>query len=420
MSSKAFIVGVITISGFLSGLCSTLEAAQSRSVEPEFLPSSPSSEFVTDYSFASKVWPGRNSATSLVGWSSSSNLSSDPAVSAKRTGSNSEFYGEGPTLDFCAEWNPEFPYNGHHCCGTPKFKRRRRVDRCSWQRRKTSYCGEMTTEQREYADNVASGKLNDVLAYISDQVLRGEEQSYCSVNNGFLARGRKIVPTSSNRIRLRAPFRCVDFGTDAMIGMLEWVGRQVGGQYSAPEYAGVRLIVGDISAPKGGCLPGRVGRRGHASHTTGQDVDLGFLMTRPYKDSIVSFHRQFDPVANWWLAKQLFKNPYACVKVAFLDRSHIRKLAKVARGDPDWEKFGRFIRHVKSHRNHWHVRIGEGPGQPGCTNDAHPELETEDEAEMDGPDYDNPIDQMPDVIPRSNGQMVKAQSDSGQPTNIKQ
>jgi len=294
------------------------------------------------------------------------------------------------TIDFCAEWNPEFPWNGHRCCRQPKSKkkmhwreRRRGGTVCYAERFKANFCEEMTADQRGYSDQVASGEIPDILSFLDVEMTRSRGQAYCTVNNGFLAFGRRLIPTDENRIKLRFPGRCVEFGTDPMIGMLEWLGRRVNSGYSAPEVKGVHLLVGDISSPKGGCLAGRNGLRGHASHTSGQDVDLGFISAYENKESPNSYVKHFDGKPNWWFMKQVFRNPYACVKVVFLDRTHIRKLAKAARGDEDWQKFGRFIRHSKGHHNHFHIRIGDGPGPAGCQVDAHPELETEDSVPME-------------------------------------
>jgi murein endopeptidase len=239
----------------------------------------------------------------------------------------------------------------------------------------------MTPDQKEYRDAVASGKIPDALAYITQEMGRHGEQAFCTVNNGFLAYGRAVVPTEKNKLRLRTPWRCLDFGTDGMAGMLEWLGRQVAREYSGSEYSKSFLLIGDIAAPRGGCLWGRNGRRGHASHTSGQDADVGFLTVKPKQESPPNFHRQFDPKVSWWVVKQIFKNPFACVKVIFLDHRLISKLARHAKKekDPDWDLYHRFIRHMPSHRNHMHVRIGDGPGQPGCVPGARPELEMEED-----------------------------------------
>lgn len=297
----------------------------------------------------------------------------------------------GLTLAFCAEWDPEFAFRGHQCCKAPmrrSISRRGNRNRCAPARAKASYCDEMTPEQRRYSDLVHSGQGHDVLQLIeqdlaqtSQAALGSPKQAFCSVNQGFLAWGRRLIPTEINRIRIRAPQRCVDFGTDPMVAMLEWVGRQIDRKYPRSEYPGVHLLVGDLSAPRGGCLTGRSGRRAHSSHTSGQDADLGFLSAQPGRTSPEFFSRAFDAEANWWLLKQIFGNPYACIKVVFLDRRLIRKVAKVAASDPLWSSYKRFVRHVPRHGNHFHVRVGEFPkkpgDKPGCQSD--PELEVLEE-----------------------------------------
>lgn len=291
-------------------------------------------------------------------------------------------------MGFCSEWNPDFNFNGRRCCAVFKPGRRHRNwNKCAPTRYKTSYCNERTAEQIAYAAEAAKGRLPDVLESIRHATGRMGEQSFCTVNNGFLARGRELIPSPLNRIVLRSPTRCLNFGTDGMVGLIEWTGRQIAQEYKDPEFAGVHLLVGDIAAPRGGCLWGRGGRRGHASHTTGLDADLGFLTVGAKKESPRSFHRQFDAKANWWMLKKFFSNPFACVKVVFLDRRHIQKLERVARGEPEWDAYRRFIRHVPAHRNHFHIRIGDWPGPAGCVPDAQPELE--DEAVSDSETAEN-------------------------------
>ena len=281
--------------------------------------------------------------------------------------------------EFCSQWNPEFGLKGYHCCA--KKPRPRRGVRCHPSRAKTSYCNEVTEEQQRYTEAVQTGDVADVLLQIEDDVRRRgglQQQAFCSVSQGFLAFGRRLVQTPNNRIKIRNPQRCVEFGTDPMVGMLEWVGRQIHAQYPAPEYERVQLLVGDIAAPRGGCLPGRGGRKGHVSHTSGQDVDIGFLFAKPGARSPASFSKQFDAQANWWLVKQMFQNPYGCVKVIFLDHRLKSKLARAAGDDPEWPRVSRFIKHVKHHRNHFHVRVGDGPGTPGCQQPLPDENEEEE------------------------------------------
>ncbi len=316
---------------------------------------------------------------------------------------------QAPRLDFCAEWNPEFAFNGHRCCSKvqrSKGRRRKRIGSkvCTMDRFKPNFCDELTPEQHAFIKNVEGGKIKDVLSVIIQEMGKRGDQAFCTVNNGFLAWGRPIVPTAQNRIVLRAPDRCTQFATDHMAGLIEWTGRQVAQEYSDPKYAGVRFLIGDIAAPRGGCLAGRSGPKGHASHTTGQDADFGFLSVRPGRESPNAFITDFDAKANWWLIKNIFKNPFACVKVIFLDKRHIRKLGKAVRGDEDWDKYKRFIRHMPSHRNHLHIRVGDGPGLPGCVADARPEDELEEDFDgMEG--IEEPMDLIelaPPVEPANN------------------
>ena len=290
----------------------------------------------------------------------------------------------GPTLDFCSEWNPEFGFHGYQCCPKPQaWKGRRHANRCSPHRVKTSYCDEMTLDQRMYSNAATAGKLGDLMKLITFEMGKKGDQAYCTVNNGFLAYGRRLIPTPENHLMLRSPLRCVDFGTDSMIGMIEWLGRQVASSYALLDHSKAQVLVGDVSAPRGGCLSGRGGRRGHASHMAGQDADIGFFNPMPTRNTDTNFVKWFDPNTNWWFIKQVFKNPYACIKVIFLDRHLIAKLARTeaVTSDPDWIVYRRFIHHVPGHGNHMHVRIGNGPGQVGCVPNAKPELEQGDDAE---------------------------------------
>lgn len=294
-----------------------------------------------------------------------------------------------PDVGFCAQWNPEWGLRGHGCCGDRRaYKSKIKSNRCSPRRWKSSFCDEMTEEQREYTRAALEGELGDLLDVITaDMNRRIRNQAQCSVNNGFLSWGRRLIPSERNRVHLRTPFRCTDFGTDGMVGMLEWLGREIDSQYSAPEYSRVRMLVGDVSAPRGGCLSGRFGRRGHLSHMSGQDVDLGFLHAKPQQASPASFTKKFDPEANWWFVKRIFQNPFACVKLVLLDHRWIRKLEKVARDDPMWSMVKPFIKHARHHKNHFHVRIGDFPGAPGCDTPPDPFLE-EEEGDSAEPEFE--------------------------------
>ena len=289
---------------------------------------------------------------------------------------------EAPDLGFCSKWNPEFGYRKNFCCANRMLTRKEK--KCPASRWKTSFCSEMTEEQRFYVQAVKDGKISDVLKILGPRPVRA--QAYCSVNDGFLAYGRPLVPTATNRIRIRNTDRCTFFGTDAMVAMLEWTGRRVAEVYSDPKYSKLEMMIGDIAAPRGGCLSGRGGRRGHASHTNGQDVDIGFLTPLANRGIPPNFHKQFDVRANYWAIKQVFSNPYACVRVIFLDRRLIGKLANIGRGDPDWLKIRGYIHHARGHRNHFHVRIGRAPGAPGCQGIGDAGSGDEPEEEVGGDD----------------------------------
>jgi murein endopeptidase len=287
-----------------------------------------------------------------------------------------------PTIDFCSEWNPEFPFNGHRCCRSIASARGKKTRvSCFTKRPRGNYCEEMTDEQKEYIEALESPNPPfDPLEAITQDMGR-KDQAFCTANNGFLAHGRPLVPSEKNRIQLRSPERCTRFGTDNMIGLLEWLGRQVASHYSAPEFAGVKLNIGDIAAPRGGCLAGPSGRRGHLSHTNGSDADVGLLTVMKNRRSPAAFTNSLNAKDNWWMIKQIMKNPFACVKVIFLDRRHIRKIAKAAAHDEEWGQYKRFLRHQPGHRNHMHLRVGNHPGAPGCSPGANPDLEEEAEIE---------------------------------------
>jgi murein endopeptidase len=278
----------------------------------------------------------------------------------------------GPDHGFCAKWDPEYGYRGKACCERVPVFRKASAAKCSPQRIKWTFCDEMTPDQREYVSLAESGKLGN---WWENRASFQQSRAYCSVNQGFLVHGRPLLGNSENRILIRNPNRCTNFGTDGLVGAMEWLGREIHRQYSDPAHAGVRLNVGDLSAPRGGCISGRRGRRGHASHTTGQDADIGFLNVKVGARELNAFSAQFDAPSNWWLLKRLFANPHACVKAVFVDKRLIRRLSKVASSDPEWETLRRHIKHIRGHRSHFHIRVGDLPGGPGCPNLRDPNLD---------------------------------------------
>ncbi len=297
-----------------------------------------------------------------------------------------------PPIDFCSEWNPEFGYGSFRCCsktGTRtvagrKGRRRRVVNACAPNRTKWQFCDDMTDAQRDYVAGVKAGEI-DPLEYIQKSMGSQGGQAFCGISNGFLVEGRPLVPTAENRIEIRNEARCTNYGTSPLIGAFEWLGREVKREFHEPEFDRARLIVGDLAAPRGGCISGRGGRRAHKSHTGGTDIDFTFFNPRASHPPEERFTRTFYVASNWWMLKKLFRNPFACVKIAFLDRSYIRQLERYAKDDPEWAKLKPFIRHVRGHRDHFHVRVGSGPGVPGCASD--PNLEEDEDQGLEGEGY---------------------------------
>ncbi|NDD91602.1 hypothetical protein EBZ37_05910 [bacterium] len=290
----------------------------------------------------------------------------------------------GPDHGFCSKWDPEYGYRGKACCERVPVFTRRSAAKCSPLRIKWAFCDEMTPDQRRYIELTKSGEIG---AWWEKRTNFQQSRHFCSVNQGFLVHGRPLVPTSENRMLIRNPNRCTNFGTDGLVGALEWVGREIHREYSDPDYAGVRLNIGDLSAPRGGCISGRRGRRGHASHTNGQDADVGFLNLRVGAQELNAFSAHFDPQANLWFLKKVFANPFACVKAVFVDQRHIRKLAKVGARDEEWQRIRPYVKHIRGHKSHFHIRVGDAPGAPGCPNlrsDPDWEFDPTDEEEYEG------------------------------------
>ena len=75
------------------------------------------------------------------------------------------------------------------------------------------------------------------------------------------------------------------------------------------------------------------------------------------------------------------------MKVVFLDKRHIKSLAKWALRNghaAEWEKIAPYIKHVRGHRNHIHVRVGDVPGGPGCIGHSSDLEDDEDAFEGEG------------------------------------
>ncbi len=121
------------------------------------------------------------------------------------------------------------------------------------------------------------------------------------------------------------------------------------------------IIIGDISDPDGGRL------NWHASHQVGRDADLGFYHRREVDDLLRARKNNLDIPRTWALFRALITE--TDVDRIFVDRyiqrylfSHAVEIGE----DRDWldDIFGRktagkdaIIQHVRSHRDHLHVRF---------------------------------------------------------------
>lgn len=308
---------------------------------------------------------------------------------------------DGVSLEFCEEWNPEFAAQGYQCCATKQFgsagkRRRRAAAQCAPGRNNYSRCSELEGPEmkatRDYIADIQTGVIpaESVLNILTQESGRYGNQAMCSASTGFLAHGRPLVPTKANRIELRAPERCANFGTDALVGVMEYLGNEVSKEFSEPEFEKSRIVVGDLSAPKGGCLAGRFNRRAHKSHTNGLDIDIAFFNPRAGHPPEERFTNTFYVSSNWWLLKKMVNNPFACVKNIFLDRKLIRQLECYANKDPDWKKIRSKLQHVRGHRNHFHIRVGSGPGEENCLKGGELDLEDGDGGEEgEGEDFES-------------------------------
>lgn len=141
-----------------------------------------------------------------------------------------------------------------------------------------------------------------------------------------------------------------------------------------------RLAIGDISAPKGGPLPG------HGSHQSGRDIDIGlYFRSVPagYPEEFVKADAgTLNAKATWALVHSLYrasKTSSGPDKI-FLDYDVQGQLHKAARKagvsratlkkvfqypDGRWAK-GRLVQHEPKHDDHLHVRFKCPPRDEHC------------------------------------------------------
>lgn len=151
--------------------------------------------------------------------------------------------------------------------------------------------------------------------------------------------------------------------------------------YVAREHPGSVLVVGDLSREGGGEI------KGHDSHESGRDVDLGFYLLRdgePFvtsqdlaidKDGSAKSSRavSFDDARNWSLIEALVGDREARVMQIFVaDHLRIRLMREARRAGASADVLDRARavlvqpRAGQKHDDHFHVRIRCPKGQRDC------------------------------------------------------
>ncbi len=154
--------------------------------------------------------------------------------------------------------------------------------------------------------------------------------------------------------RLREPRE--SWGTDETIGYVITAIESVEARYPGSP----RLVIGDLSNPKGG----RLNR--HKSHQVGRDADVGFYYARGEVDTFVAARRKDLDLRRDWALVRAFLTETDVDRI-FVDRSIMSVLYAEALEEGEdraWldDVFGRagdkgVVQHVRRHKDHFHVRF---------------------------------------------------------------
>jgi len=173
------------------------------------------------------------------------------------------------------------------------------------------------------------------------------------------------------------------YGTEGLVRALTRLGQRLEAQFPG----GPPLVIGDLSARRGGRISG------HSSHRSGRDVDLLYFATtlegRPVTTpGFVHFgpdglarppgggFLRFDPARNWAVVRHLLTDPDTDVVWMFASRDIEKLLLSegLARGEPPELLFRAAQvlhepRDSANHDDHFHVRIGctETEQLAGCS-----------------------------------------------------
>jgi LysM repeat protein len=173
------------------------------------------------------------------------------------------------------------------------------------------------------------------------------------------ARGKVAVALPpSEHVHIRRPRAA--YGTPKTIDLVQ---RAVS-QYRRAHKGAPKVVIGDISRKGGGQL------HPHASHQTGRDIDLGYVVRGPGHERVGKLSYARIDVARTWALIEAFIDTKQVVYV-FVDYRLQEQLYEHARaqGVPQRELDGLFqyphgrgrahgiIRHWPNHRHHFHVRF---------------------------------------------------------------
>ena len=210
-----------------------------------------------------------------------------------------------------------------------------------------------------------AGGKRDLPARYSKYPLTVKSLSVGHPNDGWQLRGPQLRNTKYLRVRKKS--RKIAYGHPALLLMLKNTAKEI-----AKVMPGSVLLVGDLSAKKGGPL------KGHASHQSGRDADVGFYVKKKgLRVNSKSFRRfrsdgiakdgsryTFDDRRNWLLVRFWLTDGRAGISHVFVSRGLRKRLLAFANRVPTERKYAKraakFLKQPTdsgAHDDHFHVRI---------------------------------------------------------------
>jgi murein endopeptidase len=199
--------------------------------------------------------------------------------------------------------------------------------------------------------------------------LNKPSRSVGSPNHGRLLGGMPLPEGESWRLR---SVRRRAFGTEQTVEALLSALTAYGEQF--PQ--GPPIRIGELSRRRGGRISP------HASHRTGRDVDIAYLLHQPYyRDRDFNWpaatEKTFDVEKTWFFIKSLLDT--GKVQTIFVDRRVQKMMLKYARQHLSQDELARTFQYAndgrtrhpliktwKGHKNHMHVRFGCDPDDKRC------------------------------------------------------